>query len=52
MPFWLFNKYPNIRVRTNDPDYLREVSIWYANLMPQLESYMYENGGPIIMVQV
>lgn len=45
-------KYPNIQVRTNDPDYLREVEIWYNKLMPQFTKHMYGNGGKIIMVQV
>ncbi|KAJ6646250.1 Beta-galactosidase [Pseudolycoriella hygida] len=52
VPYWLFTKYPNIKLRTKDTNYLKEVEIWYANLMPQLVPYMYENGGPIIMVQV
>lgn len=34
------------------PDYLREVSKWYGELMPRFERYLYGNGGPIIMVQV
>lgn len=33
-------------------DYLNETSIWYDQLMPQLHGLLYENGGPIIMVQV
>ncbi|XP_037024449.1 beta-galactosidase-1-like protein [Bradysia coprophila] len=52
LPYWLFTKYPNMKIRTADANYLKEVKIWYANLMPRLVSYMYENGGPIIMVQV
>uniref|UniRef100_A0A1B0A5L0 Beta-galactosidase n=1 Tax=Glossina pallidipes TaxID=7398 RepID=A0A1B0A5L0_GLOPL len=52
IPYWLFSKYPNIRLRTSDPDYLYEVSIWYNKLMPRLQRYFYGNGGPIIMVQI
>lgn len=33
-------------------NYIREVGIWYEQLMPRFERYMYGNGGPIIMVQV
>lgn len=33
-------------------DYINEVRIWYEQLMPQMESLLYGNGGPIIMVQV
>ncbi|XP_037913145.1 beta-galactosidase-like isoform X1 [Hermetia illucens] len=52
LPYWLFKKYPNIKVRTNDEDYKKEVSIWFSKLMPKLQKYFYGNGGPIIMVQV
>lgn len=33
-------------------DYLKEVGIWYEKLMPRFENLLYENGGPIILVQV
>lgn len=36
----------------NSVDYTREVSIWFNQLMPRMERYLYGNGGPIIMVQV
>ncbi|XP_023174948.2 beta-galactosidase isoform X1 [Drosophila hydei] len=52
LPHWLFTKYPNIKVRTNDPNYLAEVSKWYAELMPRLKHLLIGNGGKIIMVQV
>lgn len=52
LPYWLASKYPGIKVRTNDANYLREVEKWYSMLMPQLEKHMYGNGGNIIMVQV
>jgi len=28
------------------------VKKWYAELMPRIQSYLYGNGGPIIMVQI
>lgn len=52
LPYWLLSKYPKIKLRTSDADYLREVGIWYGKLMPRMERYLYGNGGPIIMVQV
>uniref|UniRef100_A0A1A9W869 Glycoside hydrolase 35 catalytic domain-containing protein n=1 Tax=Glossina brevipalpis TaxID=37001 RepID=A0A1A9W869_9MUSC len=52
IPYWLFTKYPNIRLRTSDSDYIHEVSVWYNELMPRLQRYLYGNGGPIIMVQI
>lgn len=29
IPYWLFSKYPNIKLRTSDKNYLDEVSLWY-----------------------
>ncbi|KAM8717444.1 hypothetical protein ACLKA7_004181 [Drosophila subpalustris] len=52
LPHWLFTKYPNIKVRTNDANYIKEVGIWYAELMPRLQHLLIGNGGKIIMVQV
>uniref|UniRef100_A0A182VZ59 Beta-galactosidase n=1 Tax=Anopheles minimus TaxID=112268 RepID=A0A182VZ59_9DIPT len=52
LPYWLFNKYPGIAVRTSDANYMEEVRKWYGELMSRMEPYMYGNGGPIIMVQI
>lgn len=52
LPYWLATKYPNIKVRTNDRNYLNEVKKWYDILMPQFLNDLYGNGGKIIMVQV
>ncbi|XP_060666031.1 beta-galactosidase [Drosophila nasuta] len=52
LPHWLFTKYPDIKVRTNDANYIKEVGIWYAQLMPRLQHLLIGNGGKIIMVQV
>ncbi|EDW76337.1 uncharacterized protein Dwil_GK15404 [Drosophila willistoni] len=52
LPHWLFTKYPNIKVRTNDSNYLAEVEKWYDILMPRIQHLFIGNGGKIIMVQV
>lgn len=52
LPYWLLTKYPQIKVRTSDDNYLKEVRKWYGILMPKIQKHLYENGGPIIMVQV
>ncbi|XP_022229363.2 beta-galactosidase [Drosophila obscura] len=52
LPHWLFRKYPSIKMRTSDSNYLEEVGKWYAVLMPRLQHLLIGNGGKIIMVQV
>jgi beta-galactosidase len=52
LPYWLATKYPDIQVRTNDTNYIYEITKWYNVLMPKFERFLYGNGGKIIMVQV
>lgn len=52
LPYWLFTKYPGIKVRTNDPNYIAEVRTWYDVLFAKITPYLYGRGGNIIMVQV
>jgi beta-galactosidase len=41
-----------MKFRTNDKQYMAEVERWFAVLMPKLKPFLYQNGGPIITVQV
>lgn len=52
LPYWLFTKYPEIKVRTSDENYLAEVRIWYEKLFEKVTPFLYGKGGNIIMVQV
>lgn len=52
LPYWLETKYPGIQVRSDDPDYLKEVEIWYEKFFNEIAGQMYGEGGKIIMVQV
>lgn len=52
IPYWLFSKYPDIKLRTSDKNYLEEVSLWFSILFPKIQDYFYGRGGPIIMVQI
>nr|XP_053646960.1 beta-galactosidase-like [Cherax quadricarinatus] len=53
LPYWLLNKNPDMRLRSSDSSYLTYVDDWYGNvLLPKIKPLLYENGGPVIMLQV
>lgn len=51
LPYWLL-KEDDIKIRTNDPKYMKPVAAWYSVLLPVLAPHMITNGGGIIMVQI
>ena len=51
LPSWLL-KERDIVLRSSNEKYLRHVDRWMNVLLTRLKPYLYENGGPIIMVQV
>ncbi|KAI1885668.1 hypothetical protein AGOR_G00206190 [Albula goreensis] len=51
LPAWLLNK-KNIVLRSSDPDYISAVDNWMGKLLPMIKPFLYQNGGPIITVQV
>ncbi|XP_008576305.1 PREDICTED: beta-galactosidase [Galeopterus variegatus] len=50
-PAWLLEK-ESIVLRSSDPDYLAAVDKWLGVLLPKIKPLLYQNGGPIITVQV
>lgn len=53
LPYWLLNKNQDMRLRSSDPTYLKYVDAWFSGvLLPRIVPLLYENGGPIIMLQV
>ena len=52
LPFWLYQMYPNITLRSSDPDYLKEVDQWWAVLLPKIQPHLYINGGNVLMIQL
>ena len=52
LPSWLLTIKPTIALRTSDPVYLFYVDQWLSTLLPLVGTLLYENGGPIITVQV
>ncbi|XP_063076269.1 beta-galactosidase [Engraulis encrasicolus] len=51
LPAWLLKK-RNIVLRSSDPDYIAAVDKWMGKLLPIIKPFLYQNGGPIITVQV
>uniref|UniRef100_A0A8C6XNR3 Galactosidase beta 1 n=1 Tax=Naja naja TaxID=35670 RepID=A0A8C6XNR3_NAJNA len=51
LPAWLLEK-ESIVLRSSDPDYLAAVGRWMGVLLPKMKPHLYQNGGPIITVQV
>ncbi|XP_070684297.1 beta-galactosidase [Pempheris klunzingeri] len=51
LPAWLLNK-KDIVLRSSDPDYVAAVDKWMGKLLPMMKPYLYQNGGPVITVQV
>lgn len=49
-PDWLQKK--GLQLRTNDPEYLRLVRIWYSKIAEQVEGLFYKEGGNIIGIQL
>ncbi|MGO4275333.1 beta-galactosidase, partial [Paenibacillus sp. TAF58] len=51
LPAYLFVK-ENLRLRDNDPTFLRHVARWYEQILPILKKYETDQGGTIIAVQL
>ncbi|XP_057700230.1 beta-galactosidase [Corythoichthys intestinalis] len=51
LPAWLLHK-KDIVLRSSDPDYIAAVDSWMSKLLPMMKPFLYQNGGPIITVQV
>ncbi|CAG7816860.1 unnamed protein product [Allacma fusca] len=52
LPAWLLWQKADIRLRTSDLEYVYYVSRWFDELLPRIKPFLYQNGGPVIMVQV
>ncbi|XP_045713335.1 beta-galactosidase [Phyllostomus hastatus] len=51
LPAWLLEK-ESMVLRSSDLDYLAAVDKWLGVLLPKMKPLLYQNGGPIITVQV
>ena len=52
LPFWLLQKNPDVKLRTNDPKYMFYVDRFLGQLYGRLSKHLIQNGGPIILVQI
>ncbi|XP_043920853.1 beta-galactosidase-like isoform X2 [Protopterus annectens] len=51
LPAWILKK-SNVVLRSSDPDYLAAVDQWMNVLLPKIRPFLYNNGGPIISLQL
>lgn len=49
-PDWLMKK--NIELRSDDPEYLKLVERFWTRIFEQVKGQMYQDGGPIIGIQI
>ncbi|HTQ39490.1 MAG TPA: beta-galactosidase [Pirellulales bacterium] len=49
-PEWMLDK--NLKLRTNDPEYLNQVRLLYGAIAEQLRGLFWKDGGPVIAVQI
>ena len=50
-PYWIF-KHCGEKIRTSDDKYLGLVDKWFNVLFPRLTTLFYDNGGPVVALQV
>ncbi|KAL0019729.1 hypothetical protein WJX77_006458 [Trebouxia sp. C0004] len=56
LPWWLGSSQivggGKMHLRSSDPDYLEHVDRWFDVLLPKVAPYLYQRGGPVVMVQL
>ncbi len=52
LPYWLLTVDKDMKLRTSDKNYMSHVRQWFSIVMPKIKPMLYQNGGPVIMVQV
>ncbi|MBQ9141057.1 MAG: beta-galactosidase [Lachnospiraceae bacterium] len=51
-PDWLQSKADHVDLRSDDPEYLKFVRRYWEKIYDQVKGFMYEEGGPIIGIQI
>ncbi|GFQ81038.1 beta-galactosidase [Trichonephila clavata] len=52
LPYWLLRVDPKMKMRFYDPNFIKYIDKWYNVLLPIIEPFLYNNGGPIISIQI
>ncbi|KAM7540915.1 hypothetical protein Aperf_G00000020155 [Anoplocephala perfoliata] len=52
LPGWLLAENPKMNLRSSAPEFLIPVIRWFEQLLPKIKPMLYQNGGPVIMVQL
>ncbi|WP_271853895.1 glycoside hydrolase family 35 protein [Planococcus maritimus] len=51
LPSWLMTD-KNLVLRSSDPAFLGHVEDYFAELLPKFKKHLYQNGGPVIAMQI
>lgn len=51
LPYWLLREDPKMVYRTSDTNYTALSNRWLDVILPRMVPYLYNNGGPVILVQ-
>eukprot|EP01116_Phalansterium_solitarium_P004340 TRINITY_DN1532_c0_g1_i1.p1 TRINITY_DN1532_c0_g1~~TRINITY_DN1532_c0_g1_i1.p1 ORF type:complete len:820 (-),score=80.06 TRINITY_DN1532_c0_g1_i1:93-2552(-) len=51
-PAWIIAHQPPVTIRTYEQGYISLVDAYWAKLLPIVQPMLYENGGPVVMVQI
>ncbi|GIY33860.1 beta-galactosidase [Caerostris darwini] len=52
LPYWLLRIDPNMKLRFYDPNFIKYMDQWFNVLLPKIEPFLYNNGGPVISIQI
>ncbi|CAH8541902.1 unnamed protein product [Heterobilharzia americana] len=52
LPPWLFHLNESMNIRSLDQGFVSQVTEWFSILLPKIKPFLYENGGPVIMIQI
>ncbi|GFV89318.1 beta-galactosidase-1-like protein [Trichonephila clavipes] len=52
LPYWLLRVDPKMKMRFYDSNFIKYIDKWYNVLLPIIEPFLYNNGGPIISIQI